>query len=53
MNLVDQLEALLFVSEAPAKLNDLARTLDVTEGQVEQGLEILTERLDTAGALNV
>ena len=51
MNLVDQLEALLFVSEAPAKLNDLARTLDVTEGQVEQGLEILTERLDTAGAL--
>ena len=51
MNLVDQLEALLFVSEAPARLGDLARTLEVTEGQVEQGLEILTERLDTAGAL--
>ena len=51
MTLVDQLEALLFVSEAPAKLNDLSRTLDVTEGQVEQGLEILTERLDAAGAL--
>jgi segregation and condensation protein B len=51
MTLVDQLEALLFVSEAPAKLNDLARTLEVTEGQVEQGLEILTERLDSTGAL--
>ena len=53
MNLTDQLEALLFVSEAPAKLNDLARTLDVTEGQVEQGLEVLTERLDASGALKL
>jgi segregation and condensation protein B len=53
MNLTDQLEALLFVSEAPAKLNDLARTLDVTEGQVEQGLEVLTERLDACGALKL
>ena len=51
MNLVDQLEALLFVSEAPAKLNDLARTLDMAEGQVEQGLEVLSERLDKTGAL--
>lgn len=51
MTLVDQLEALLFVSEAPAKLNDLARTLGVAEGQVEQGLEVLTERLETTGAL--
>lgn len=51
MTLVDQLEALLFVSEAPAKLNDLARTLNVAEGQVEQGIEILTERLEASGAL--
>lgn len=53
MTLVDQLEALLFVSEAPAKLNDLARTLQVTEGQAEQGLEVLSERLDSAGALKL
>ncbi len=51
MTLADQLEALLFVSEAPAKLNDLARTLDVAEGQIEQGIEVLTERLDKVGAL--
>ena len=53
MTLVDQLEALLFVSEAPAKLNDLARTLEVAEGQVEQGLEILATRLETTGALKL
>ncbi len=53
MNLVDQLEALLFVSEAPARLNDLARTLDVAEGQVDQGLELLGERLDATGALKL
>ena len=53
MTIVDQLEALLFVSEAPAKLNDLARTLAVAEGQVEQGLEILGERLESTGALKL
>ena len=53
MTLVDQIEALLFVSEAPARLNDLARTLDVAEGQVEQGLEILGERLEANGALKL
>ena len=53
MTIVDQLEALLFVSEAPAKLNDLARTLEVAEGQVEQGLEILGARLESTGALKL
>ncbi len=53
MTIVDQLEALLFVSEAPAKLNDLARTLGVAEGQVEQGLEILGVRLESTGALKL
>ncbi|MBI1334666.1 MAG: SMC-Scp complex subunit ScpB [Armatimonadetes bacterium] len=53
MTLVDQLEALLFVSEAPAKLGDLARTLGITEGQVEQGLEILAEHLEASGALKL
>lgn len=53
MTLVDQLEALLFVSEAPAKMVDLARTLGITEGQVEQGLELLEHRLESAGALKL
>lgn len=53
MTIVDQLEALLFVSEAPAKLNDLAWTLGVAEGQVEQGLEILGVRLESTGALKL
>ena len=53
MTLVDQLEALLFVSEAPAKIVDLARALGVAEGQAEQGLEVLGERLDGAGALKL
>ena len=53
MSLVDQLEALLFVSEAPAKLNDLARVLHVAEGQCEQGLEVLAERLESSGALKL
>ena len=53
MTLTDQIEALLFVSEAPAKLVDLARSLNVTEGQVEQGLELLTERLEKQGSLKL
>ncbi len=53
MTLVDQLEALLFVSEAPAKLNDLARVLNLAEGQIEQGLEILGHRIDGAGAIKL
>ncbi len=53
MSIVDQLEALLFVSEAPAKMADLARVLGVAEGQVEQGLEVLGERLEASGALKL
>jgi segregation and condensation protein B len=53
MTIIDQLEALLFVSEAPARLPELALALGVTEGQVEQGLELLGERLETHGALKL
>ncbi|HLO98575.1 MAG TPA: SMC-Scp complex subunit ScpB [Fimbriimonas sp.] len=53
MTLTDQLEALLFVSEAPARLADLAVALGVTEGQVEQGLEILSDRLENSGSLKL
>lgn len=53
MNLVNQLEALLFVADSPASLTTLARSLDVTEGQVEQALEVLQDRLSDRGAIQV
>ena len=53
MNLVDQIEALLFVSDAPVTLLDLSAGLGVTEGQVEQGLEVLGNRLGDSGALRL
>jgi segregation and condensation protein B len=53
MTLTDQLEALLFVSEAPARLAELARAIGVTEGQVEQGLEVLAKRLEERSALKL
>jgi segregation and condensation protein B len=53
MNLIDQLEALLFVSEAPASIVDLARSLGLTEGQVEQGIELLAQKHEKVGALKL
>lgn len=52
-NLVELLEALLFVSSAPASPAELARALNLTEGQVEQGLELLGERLRQSGAIEL
>ncbi len=40
-NIVDSLEALLFVADQPAPAKSLALALNVTEGQVEQALEVL------------
>jgi segregation and condensation protein B len=51
--LVDQLEALLFVTESPATLESLASALRVTVGQVEQGLELLEHRLNERGAIRL
>ncbi|HWA83483.1 MAG TPA: SMC-Scp complex subunit ScpB [Fimbriimonadaceae bacterium] len=53
MNLVDQLEALLFVSDAPVPVEILALAIGGTEGQVEQGLEILEARLEERGAVRL
>jgi len=52
-DLVESLHAVLFVADAPATLNQLALALGVTEGQVEQALEILTERLEHTGPIQV
>lgn len=53
MSLPDQLEALLFVADQPAPIKSLSQALQVTEGQVEQGLEILERRLEERGSLRV
>ena len=53
MQIVDQLEALLFATAAPVKAAELAPALEATEGQVEQALEILKERLERGGALQL
>ncbi|HLK16922.1 MAG TPA: SMC-Scp complex subunit ScpB [Fimbriimonadaceae bacterium] len=50
---VDSILALLFVADAPAKTEALATALGYTEGQVEQALEMLEERLDREGPLKL
>ncbi len=50
---VDAVEALLFVADAPASPEALARALELTEGQVEQALELLGERLEGSGSLQL
>jgi segregation and condensation protein B len=51
MNAVDSVFALLFVADAPATVSSLSQALDLTEGQVEQALEVLEARLAEAGPL--
>ncbi len=51
--LVDTLEALLFVADQPASLEALSVTLGLTEGQVEQALELLDGRLKAGGSLQL
>lgn len=53
MNVVDSLYALLFVADAPAPLEALAQALELTEGQVEQGLEVLQTRLRRNGPIQL
>lgn len=50
---VEQVEALLFVADGPVTLNTLARSLDLTEGQVETALEVLQQRLMERSGLQV
>lgn len=53
MNVVDAVEALLFVAEAPATIEQMALALGLTEGQVAQALEVLEAKLDEKGPLKV
>ena len=53
MNVVEAVEALLFVAEAPATIEQLAVALGLTEGQVAQALEVLEAKLDEKGPLRV
>jgi segregation and condensation protein B len=53
MSLTDQLEALLFVADQPAPAKSLASALGVTEGQVEQAIEVLEARLEERGSLRL
>lgn len=52
-NAVDTVEALLFVSDSPASLQALAAAAGLTEGQVEQAIEVLRERLAGKGSLQL
>ncbi len=53
MSPVDRVHALLFVANAPATTTELARALALTEGQVEQALEILEARLAEGGPVQL
>lgn len=53
MEIVDSVMALLFVADEPVPNEIIARILNVGEGQVDQAVEILQERLATGGPLQV
>lgn len=52
-DVVDTVMALLFVADAPVEAEILARSLGLSEGQVEQALEVLQKRLAQSGPLQV
>lgn len=53
MTIVERTEAILFVADSPVTINQLARALQATEGQVEAALEILQQRLFERSSLHV
>lgn len=53
MRIVDAVEAILFVADSPVSLTNLSLAVGATEGQTEQAIEILKERLDQQGALQL
>lgn len=53
MNPIDSVLALLFVADSPTPTAVLARALELTEGQVEQAIEILEAKLDEGGPLQI
>jgi segregation and condensation protein B len=52
-DVLDRLYALMFVADSPVNLSQLAVALELTEGQVEQAVEILEERLRQQGPLQI
>ncbi|MGV3616077.1 MAG: SMC-Scp complex subunit ScpB [Fimbriimonas sp.] len=53
MTVVDKVHALLFVADQPVTLQTLAVALELTEGQVEQAVEVLEKKLRKAGPIQV
>ena len=53
MNAVDGVEALLLVADSPSTAESLALALELTVGQVEQAIEVLTKRMKSKGPLHV
>ena len=53
VSVVDKLEALLFVANAPATLADLANAVGAPEGAIEQALELLERRMESSGAIQL
>jgi segregation and condensation protein B len=52
-DVLDRLTALLFVADSPSQAGQLATALELTEGQIEQALEVLGERLQKEGPLQL
>ncbi len=53
MNAADGVEALLFVADEPATIENLSAALGLTSGQTEQALEVLESRLGEHGPLHL
>lgn len=50
---IDAIHALLFVADSPTSPKELADALQIPEGVVEQGLEILMEKLEKDGPIQL
>ncbi len=53
LNAVDVVQALLFVADSPASLSALAEGSGLTDGQIEQALEVLEHHLKQSGPLQL
>lgn len=49
MNLEAQIEAILFFKGEPTKIKELAKILEVTEGQINDSISVLKENLNNRG----
>src|SRR5579859_5463211 len=52
-DVLDAIHAVLFVADSPVTVGRLASTLGLSEGQVEQALEILAQRLADSGPVQL